>query len=142
MYAILVKDSGNTYDVLGALGTNQETRDALDVYWDKNLPIIGIDATNHKATATRGSTWNGTSFDGTAADAFFELTQEEKDAYHQYVFVCDNVVIHRLAVESGTEKANMYDAAFATSPILVKCVFALAGDKVVYDDVTRTISAA
>ncbi len=142
MYAILVQDSGNTYDVLGALSTNQELRDALDVHWDKNLPIIGINATNHKATATKGSTWDGTSFNGTANSGFFALSQEEKDAYHQYVFVCDNVVIHRFAVESGTAKANMYDAAFDSNTILVKCAFTLAGDKVIYDDVTRTISAA
>ena len=61
MYAIIVKDNGNVYDVVGALGTDQSVRDALDLEWDKNLPIIGIDASNHKATATRGATWNGTS---------------------------------------------------------------------------------
>jgi hypothetical protein len=141
MYAIIVKDSGNVYDVVGALGTDQSTRDALDLEWDKNLPIIGIDASNHKGTATRGSTWNGTSFDGTAGEGFFALTQEEKDAYRQYVFVCDNKVIHRLGAETGTEKANMYDAAFAGEIFLVKCAFALNGQKVTYDQATREISA-
>lgn len=142
MYAILVKDSGNTYDVLGALRTNEDTRANLDLEWDKNLPIVGINASNHKETATRGSTWNGTSFDGTAAAGFFALTQEEKDAYRQYVFVCDNKVIHRFALESGTEQADKYDAAFSGDVLLVKCVFALAGTKVIYDPVSREISAA
>lgn len=142
MYAILVKDSGNTYDVLGALKTNEDTRTALDLEWDKNLPIIGINASNHKATATRGATWNGTSFDGTAAEGFFALTQEEKDAYKQYVFICDNKIIHRFALDAATEKADQYDAAFAGEVILVKCNFALAGTKVVYDSATREISAA
>jgi hypothetical protein len=141
MYAIIVKDSGNEYDVIGALGTDQSVRDALDLEWDKNLPIIGIDASNHKATATRGATWNGTSFDGTAGEGFFALTQEEKDAYRQYVFICDNKIIHRFGVETGTEKANMYDVAFAGEVFLVKCAFALAGQKVTYNQATREISA-
>lgn len=141
MYAIIVKDSGNTYDVLGALGTDPTVREALDLEWDKNLPIIGIDANNHKATATRGATWNGTSFDGTAAEGFFALTEEQKDAYRQYVFVCDNKVIHRFTVESGTAKADLYDAAFTDEVLLVKCGFALAGQKVTYDQTTREILA-
>jgi hypothetical protein len=140
MYAIIVKDNGNVYDVVGALGTDQSVRDALDLEWDKNLPIIGIDASNHKATATRGATWNGTSFDGTAGEGFFALTQEEKDAYRQYVFICDNKIVHRFALETGTEKANLYDAAFTSEVLLVKCAFALAGQKVSYNQTTREIS--
>lgn len=142
MYAIIVKDSGNVYDVIGALGADQPTRDALDLQWNKGLPIIGIDASNHKATATKGATWDGTSFDGTAAEGFFALTQEEKDAYRQYVFICDNKIIHRFGLETGSEKANMYDVAFSGEVFLVKCVFALAGQKVTYDQATRKISAA
>lgn len=141
MYAILVRDSGNVYDVLGALSTDESTRTALDLEWDKNLPIIGIDASNHKATATRGANWNGTSFDGTAGEGFFALTEEEKNAYRQYVFICDNKIVHRFGLETGTEKANLYDAAFTGEVFLVKCAFALSGQKVTYDQATREISA-
>lgn len=141
MYAIIVKDNGNVYDVIGALGTDQSTRDALDLEWDKDLPIIGIDASNHKATATKGATWDGTSFDGTAGEGFFALTEEQKDAYRQYVFICDNKIIHRFGLETGTEKASLYDAAFAGEVFLVKCAFALNGQKVTYNQVTREISA-
>lgn len=140
MYAIIVKDSDNVYDVIGALGTDAATRTALDLEWDKDLPMIGIDASNHKATATRGATWNGTSFDGTAAEGFFALTQEEKDAYRQYVFICDNKIIHRFGVEAGSEKANLYDAAFSGEVFLVKCAFAVSGTKVTYNKTTRQIS--
>ena len=141
MYAILVRDSGNVYDVLGALSTDESTRTALDLEWDKNLPIIGMDASNHKATATKGATWNGTSFDGTAAEGFFALTQEQKDAYRQYVFICDNRIVYRISTDTGTPKADLYDAAFADETLLVKCAFALAGQKVSYDQATREISA-
>ena len=142
MYAILVKDSGNTYDVIAALRTEEATRERLDSEWEKNLPIIGIDLNNHKSTATMGATWNGTSFDGTAKPDFFELSQEQKDAYRQYGFLCDNKIIHRISVNSDSEKAALYDAAFSGEVLLVKCVFAVNGTKVVYDHATREISAA
>ena len=142
MYAILVKDNNNIYDVLGVLKTDEEIRTKLDSEWDKNLPIIGMDVNAHKATATRGATWNGTSFDGTANEGFFALSQEEKDAYKQYAFLCDNKIIYRLALDPSDARTDMYEAAFSSEVILVKCAFVTAGVKVVYDEVTREISAA
>ena len=142
MYAILVKDNNNIYDVLGVLKTDEEIRTKLDSEWDKNLPIIGMDVNAHKATATRGATWNGTSFDGTANEGFFALSQEQKDAYKQYAFLCDNKIIYRLALDPSDARTDMYEAAFSSEVILVKCTFVTAGVKVVYDEVTREISAA
>lgn len=142
MYAILVKDNNNIYDVLGVLKTDEEIRTKLDSEWDKNLPIIGMDVNAHKATATRGATWNGTSFDGTANEGFFALSQEQKDAYKQYAFLCDNKIIYRLALDPSDARTDMYEAAFSSEVILVKCAFVTAGVKVVYDEVTREISAS
>ena len=142
MYAILVKDNNNIYDVLGVLKTDEEIRTKLDLEWDKNLPIVGMDVNAHKATATRGATWNGTSFDGTANEGFFALSQEQKDAYKQYAFLCDNKIIYRLALDPSDARTDMYEAAFSSEVILVKCAFVTAGVKVVYDEVTREISAA
>jgi hypothetical protein len=141
MYAILVKDNNNIYDVVGVLKTTEEIRNSLDLEWEKNLPIIGMDVSNHKATATKGATWNGTSFDGTAKEGFFALSQEEKDAYRQYAFLCDNKIVYRLATETGSEKSAMYDAAFTGEVLLVKCSFVLSGTKVEYDPTTREITA-
>jgi hypothetical protein len=140
MYAILVKDNNNIYDVLGVLKTDETIRPKLDLEWEKNLPIIGMDVDAHKATATRGATWNGTSFDGTANEGFFALSQEEKDAYNQYAFLCDNKIVHRIAITSEDERKDMYKAAFSSEVILVKCTFVTAGVKVAYDEVTREIS--
>ena len=125
MYAIIVKDTADTYDVIAALRTTEEVRTSLDSEWDKGLPVIGMDINSHKATATKGSTWNGTSFDGTANSGFFALSQEEKDATRQYGFLCDNKIIYRMSTETGTEKASLYDAAFSGEVFLVKCVFAV-----------------
>jgi hypothetical protein len=140
MYAIIVKDTEDTYDVISALRTTEEVRASLDSEWDKNLPVVGMNITDHKATATKGSTWNGTSFDGTANEGFSALTAAEKDSYKQYAFLCGNKIIHRMSMDSDNEKAELYDAAFAGEVFLVKCAFAVSGTKVSYNQVTREIS--
>jgi hypothetical protein len=141
MYAIIVKDTGDTYDVLSALKTDEGLKTALDAEWEKDLPFVGMDISNHKSTATKGSTWNGTSFDGTANEGFSALSQSEKDAYRQYAFLCDNKIIHRLSADVDGDKAPLYDAAFSGEIFLVKCGFALSGTKVSYNKSTREITA-
>jgi hypothetical protein len=142
MYAIIVKDNNDTYDVIGALRTTEETRIGLDSEWDKNLPIVGMNISDHKETATKGATWNGTSFDGSVSEGYFALSEEEKNAFRQYAFLCDNKIIHRISVEAGSDKAALYDAAFTGEVLLVKCLFAVNGTKVVYNKTTREITAA
>mgnify|MGYP006267853057 CR=1 FL=1 len=120
MYVILVKNSDNSYDVLDKLLLDEERESKFDAIWDKDKPIIGMNASDHKATATNGSTWNGVSFDGTAAPGFFEIDQEKHNKYHLYVFLLDNKVIHRIALQTTDPKITKYDAAFSMQPIVVK----------------------
>jgi hypothetical protein len=141
MYAIIVKDTGDTYDVIAALKTDEEVRTSLDAEWEKGLPVVGMDVNSHKATATKGSNWNGTSFDGTANAGFSALSQAEKDAYRQYAFLCDNKIVHRVSMPTDSDKAALYDAAFAGEVFLVKCAFAVNGIKVTYNKTTRELSA-
>ena len=140
MYAIIVKDTADVYEVLSVVNTNEEVKVSLDSEWAKDLAIIGMNISDHKATATKGATWNGTSFDGTANSGFFALSQEEKDATRQYGFLCDNKIIYRMSEETGTEKASLYDAAFSGEVFLVKCSFAIRGSTVSYNKTTREIS--
>jgi hypothetical protein len=120
MYAILVKNSDNSYDVLDKLFINEEVESRLDETWDSNLPVVGINANDHKTTATVGSNWNGTSFDGAVKPGFFEAGEEKNNEYNSYVFIRENKVIHRLGVMANTTQAEKYNAAFAAGAILVK----------------------
>lgn len=140
MYAIIVKDTADTYDVIAAIKTDEEVRTSLDSEWDKGLPIIGMDINSHKETATPGANWDGTSFDGVVKEAFHTLSKEEHEANRWYAFLCDNKIIHRMTAPTGSEKASLYDAAFSGEVFLVKCVFALPATKVTYNKTTREIS--
>lgn len=140
MYAIIVKDTADTYEVLSVINTDEELRASLDSEWEKGLHFIGINISDHKLTATKGATWNGTSFDGTVNSGFSDLTQEQKDAFKQYAFLCDNKIIYRMSTDSNSEKASLYDAAFADEIFLVKCPFAIRGSTVSYDKTTREVA--
>lgn len=120
MYVILVRNSDNSYDVIDKLFLTEEAKSRLDATWDTNIPVIGINANDHKTTATLGSTWNGTSFDGAVKPGYFEVGEEIHNEYSSYVFIRENIVIHRLGVEANSPKAEKYDAAFSVEPILVK----------------------
>lgn len=140
MYAIIVKDTADTYDVIAAIKTDEEIRNSLDPEWDKGLPIVGMNISNHRETATPGANWNGTSFDGVVKEAFHTLSKEEHEANKWYAFLCDNKIIYRMTAETGSEKAEALDAAFSGEVFLVKCLFALNGTKVTYNKTTREIS--
>jgi len=140
MYAIIVKDTADTYEVLSVIQTDEAVRASLDSEWDKGLHFIGMNISDYKSTATKGATWNGTSFDGTANSGFSELSQEEKDAYKQYAFLCDNKIILRLSAGSDSARASLYDAAFSGEVFLVKCPFAIRGATVSYNETTREIT--
>lgn len=122
MYAVLVNISDNLYDVIATFGKPvQKIMDDLDAAYETGLPIIAIDASLHKQTALYGATWNGSSFSGgIAGPRLLEATQEELDSFNLYAFLCNNVVVARIAVPVNTPKAEMFSAAVATGMSMVK----------------------
>lgn len=122
MYAVLVNISDNLYDVIATFHKPvQKFMDDLDAAYETGLPITAIDASSHKQTALYGATWNGSSFSGgTASPKLFEATQEELDSFDLYAFLCNNVVVARIAAPVNTPKAEMFRAALATGMSMVK----------------------
>lgn len=121
MYAVLVKNNGS-YDVIGEWSNNQpEKRAAVEAAVESGLPIVGMEANAYKLEAKYGATWNGSTFSGgTAGPNLLSSTQEQLDSFNLYVFLCDNVVVARLATSVNSAKAEMYAAAFTNEVILVK----------------------
>jgi hypothetical protein len=121
MYGVLVKNN-DAYDLIGKFSHSKQTvMDALNAANDSGLPIIGIDASAHKQQALYGATWNGSSFSGgTAGPNLMSATQEQLDSFNLYAFLCDNIVVARVAVAVDTPKAEMYSAAFTGEVNLIK----------------------
>ena len=127
-FVILVKNN-DVYDIIGNFSHRDvEIAAALNAAYDSGSPIVGMAVTGdleterqHKLTATYGSTWNGSSFSGgRPSKALGVVTDEQLDSFDLFVFLCDNVLVGRVGVSKGTEKAEMYKAAFATETLLVR----------------------
>lgn len=121
MYAILVKNN-QAYDVIGFFShMKEQVINDLNAAYQTGSPIIGMNANEYKTSALYGATWNGSSFSGgTAGPHLLEVTQEQLDSFDLYAFLCNNVVVARVAVPVSVLKAEMYAAAFTSEVILVK----------------------
>lgn len=122
-YAVLVKNNDESYDILNFINyyDDSTTANLIDsALSDLSNPIIAMDASNHKTTATRGSTWDGNSFSGGIVSKALDATQEELDSFKLYVFLYNNVVIARNAVRTDSPRLEAFEAAFASEVKLVK----------------------
>jgi hypothetical protein len=121
MYAILVKNNEQSYDVLSSLSyTDQEIMNNIENAINNESPVIGMAASDHKFTATYGAVWNGTSFSGGKASKMSDATEEEVNSFDLYVFLQNNVLIARYGVRTDSPKSEMFKAAFESDVILVK----------------------
>lgn len=121
MYAILVKNNEQSYDVLSSLHyTDQEIMNNIENAINNGSPIIGMAASDHKFTATYGATWNGTSFSGGKETKMSDATEEQVNSFDLYVFLQNNVLIARYGVGNNSPKSEMFKAAFESDIILVK----------------------
>jgi flagellar basal body P-ring protein FlgI len=121
MYAVLVKNSDESYDVLALL--NHEDADiinGIDAALASGNPIVGMDASDHKLTATYGSTWDGNSFSGGKVSKAADATEEELNSFNLYVFLSNNVLVARYGVRVDSPKVQMFAAAIDSEITLVK----------------------
>ncbi len=121
MYAVLVKNN-ESYDLIAKFHhMRQDVMDALDAAYETGSPIIGMPASAHKQQALYGATWDGSSFSGgVAGPNLLTATQEQLDSFNLYAFLCDNVVVARIAVSVESPKAEMFAAAFTAEVSLIK----------------------
>lgn len=122
MYAVLVNVNNNLYDVIATFNKPvKKVMDDLDAAYATGSPITPIDANSFKQTALYGATWNGSSFSGgVPGPRLLEATQEELDSFDLYAFLCNNVVVARIASPISGPKAEMFRAAYATGMSMVK----------------------
>jgi hypothetical protein len=122
MYVILTKNGDNTWDGVHQVPINP-TADTtiIDAALESGLPVVGMNASSHKASSVRGAVWNGDSFVGGNVNSEASVDQEQLDSFSRYVFLCDNKVVFSMTVKADSGNTEMFDAAFAGETILVKC---------------------
>ena len=121
MYAVLVKNIDDSYDVLTLI--NHQDADiisGIDAALASGKKIVGMDASAHKLTATYGSVWNGTSFSGGRPSRASEATEEELNSFNLYAFLSDNTLVARYGVGINSPKVEMFQAALDSEVTVVK----------------------
>jgi hypothetical protein len=121
MYAILVKNTDNSWDVID-LYKKTEPDVILDEALQSGLPIVGMEATSHRKNALKGAIWDGTSFSGGTASSEGPSNDDDEfwNSVKRYVFLCDNKVVLGKTVSVLSANVEMFDAAFSSEVTVVK----------------------
>lgn len=113
MYACVVKNSQNTWDIYGfaAYPSNAEKQARLEAAVDSGLPITGMILTPYKWSATPGAVWDGESFSGGSASTIPETI--DWDSISVYGYLCNNIIIYGSLTSKSNIVAQQMDAIFA-----------------------------
>jgi hypothetical protein len=120
MYACVVKNSDNTWDVIDFLSypANQEKQDRLEAAVASGLPITGMVLTPYKWSANSGATFDGTEFTG----GMPSLVPLDNDwsGINTFGYLCNNVIIGALITTAGSVVAAQHNAIFESETTIIK----------------------
>lgn len=113
MYAIVVKNSEGTWDVLSAIdySLSPEREKRLSDAIDSGKPITGMITTPYECLATNGAVWDGVTFSGGLPCAVPPEISWEGISTHS--LLCDNVIVAMVMVTANPTLSAMNDAAFS-----------------------------
>lgn len=123
MYAVLVKNSNDSWDVIGLLDYDSapEKKSVIDNALSSGMPIVGMETTQYKNDARTNSVWNGTSFSGgnpLSPDA--ENSDVFWNSIKKYSLLVDNKIIASVTMPVDSPRAELYAAAFSSEVSMVK----------------------
>lgn len=113
MYACIVKNSQDTWDIYGfaAYPSNAEKQARLEDAVDSGLPITGMVLTPYKWSATPGAVWDGESFTGGSTSTIPETI--DWDSISVYGYLCNDIIVYGSLTSKSTTVAQQMDAIFA-----------------------------
>jgi hypothetical protein len=117
MYALIVKNSQNTWDVWSTLPNIPflEREERLQAALKSEYPIIGRNVTAYKTSAKSGAVWNGESFSG---GEIKKIISEDTEI-SVYAYMCNNVIVLLHFGEPGTELDEQFQAIFESETTII-----------------------
>ena len=117
MYACLVKDTENVWEVFGKYELPENVKNRVEAARTSGHPIVGMITTTYQDSARVGSTFDGTSFSGGNFPEWMDGL--DWSANSTYSFLCNNVIILQLIQPNNTARQEKYQAAFSGETTLV-----------------------
>lgn len=115
MYACVIKNSENTWDIyaFAGYGNNPEKQARLKAAVDSGLPITTKILTPYQWSATPGAVWDGEGFSG-GPESIIPKTIDW-NAIETYGYLCDNVIVYANVVQKdlGFDTIGKMNAIFA-----------------------------
>jgi hypothetical protein len=111
MYACIVKNSQNTWDVWNSFSYPPQFADRqerIDVALTSGFPVIGRNLTQYGSSVKTGAIWNGTEFTGGNSSA---ITEESNT--NLYSYVCNDVILLTFFGQANTEINDMMSVIFS-----------------------------
>jgi hypothetical protein len=121
MYAFIVKNDQDTWDIWETMGTIpiQDREERLQNYLQSEFPIIGMDLTAYQETATSGAFFDGTDFIGGAIHPFTRNENADWNFITQYGYICDNVLLLIMYGQPGTDRDEQLSAIFQSETSII-----------------------
>jgi hypothetical protein len=120
MYACVVKNSENTWDIYGftSYPTAPDKQANLEAAVESGLPITGMILTPYKWSATNGATFDGTEFTG-GSPSLISL-ESDWTGISTYGYLCNNTIIAGFIANVGSVKREQMEAIFSEETTIIK----------------------
>jgi hypothetical protein len=120
MYACVVKNSENTWDIYGfaSYPTAPDKQANLEAAVESGLPITGMILTPYKWSATNGATFDGTEFTG-GSPSLIPL-ESDWTGISTYGYLCNNTIIAGFIANVGSVKREQMEAIFSEETTIIK----------------------
>ena len=120
MYACVVKNSQETWDVFGFISypSSQEKQDRLVAAVEGEVPITGMILTPYKWSATNGAFFDGTDFIGGTESPVPQ--DNDWSSVNTFGYICNNIIIGAFITSTGTIMCDQYNAIFAEETTIIK----------------------
>ena len=113
MFALLAKNDEGTWDVWETLDIPlADRKQRLQEALESGLPIVGMDLTAYKETATSGAVFDGVDFSGGSVHPRLRSNNTSWDDFTQYGYICDNTIVLIAYGTPGTIRDDQMSAIF------------------------------
>ena len=123
MFALVAKNAEETWDVWNIVNIPNQFADRKQRIQNaiaSGLPIIGMDLTAYRETATSGAVFDGVDFSGGAVHPKIRNNDDNWDTWTQYGYICDNTIILIAIGQLGTIKNEQMSAIFDGETTIVE----------------------
>jgi hypothetical protein len=123
MYAFIVKNSQDTWDVWETMGTIpiQDREERLQAALASEFPIVGQILTPYKEQATSGAVWDGEKFNGIGnVHPSSKIEDFDWDTLTQYGFVCNGTILLIMYSQPNVERDAQFQAIFESEASIIQ----------------------